>query len=73
MKRCLLCDSIMSLENDFNFEDAGINAEGITSFLYCEECDSLHQLDQYDEGHIILTYIKEENENNESIDVISVS
>lgn len=63
MKRCLLCDSIMSWQNDFDFEDVGIDAEGITTFLYCSECDSLHQFDQYEEGHKVLTYLHEEDTN----------
>lgn len=61
MKRCLLCDSMMSYQNDFNFKDVGIDAEGIATFLYCSECDSLHQFDQYDEGHKVLTYLNEED------------
>lgn len=59
MKRCLLCNSMMVWQNDFDLQDVGIDAEGISVFLYCSECDSLHRFDEYDDGHKVLLYLKE--------------
>lgn len=64
MPRCLKCDSTMVWQSDFDFEDVGIDAEGISCFYFCGNCESLHQLDLYEDGHITLRYIVDEEELN---------
>ena len=37
---CYNCNSKMSWNSDYSFEDVGIEGEGIVSYFTCSECDS---------------------------------
>lgn len=56
--RCLKCETIMGWQNDFNLTDVGINDEGVCSYYYCGECDSLHRFDTYNDGTLVMICLK---------------
>lgn len=37
---CWFCQSPMIWQNDFNFEDCGMEGEGIVAYLSCSECEA---------------------------------
>jgi hypothetical protein len=39
--KCWFCGESLIWQNDYDFEDYGLNEEGIVTVLYCPKCDSI--------------------------------
>ena len=41
--KCWFCNSNLIWNNDFNFEDYGVEGEGIVAVLTCSECGAFFE------------------------------
>lgn len=41
--KCVNCGCTMGWQNDFDFEDYGIEGEGIVTVYHCGNCDTLSE------------------------------
>lgn len=39
--KCWFCGGELIWQSDFNYEDYGLDGDGIVSVLYCKECESI--------------------------------
>lgn len=60
MHKCKYCDIELIWQQDFSFEDVGMDGEGIASFQLCPKCDKLFMvLTDFDKDEV---FIEEEGE-----------
>lgn len=44
MANCINCGAELCWQNDFDYEDYGIEGEGIVSVWHCTQCGALHEV-----------------------------
>ena len=44
MPNCIMCGAELHWQSDFDFEDYGIEGEGVVSIWECPECGAWHEV-----------------------------